>query len=228
MAEFPFFDHHSDEEEKTPLSLGESGLVSRIGIQPFASGNPACYNFFELEPLCDNILRTMGNLVNRLILNKYKFEKENRMSFAKAILSGFIGACTLTLIHETARRSIPDAPRMDILGMRAISKSLRTVGGQPPERKRLHTAAMVGDILANSLYYSLVGVGDEKGVLLRGAALGLAAGVGGVLLPEPLGLGGAPSGRSTNTKLMTVAWYVAGAVAAAAAYRALSSELDTY
>lgn len=148
------------------------------------------------------------------------------MSFAKAILSGFIGACTLTLIHETARRLVPDAPRMDILGMRAISKALRTVGEQPPESKRLHRASLIGDILANSLYYSLVGVGRAENVLLRGAGLGIAAGVGGVLLPEPLGLGGEPSGRSDATKVMTVGWYLAGALAAAAAYRLLAAQPD--
>ena len=144
------------------------------------------------------------------------------MSFARAILSGFIGACTLTLIHETARRIVPNAPRMDILGMRAIEKSLRTVGFQTPENQRLHTAALVGDLLANSLYYSLVGVGREESVLLRGAGLGLASGLGGVLLPEPLGLGGEPSGRSTSTKVMTVGWYLAGAFAAALTYRLMT------
>jgi hypothetical protein len=50
------------------------------------------------------------------------------MSFARALISGFVGARTLTLIHETARRVNPNAPRMDILGMRAISKSLRAMG----------------------------------------------------------------------------------------------------
>ena len=143
------------------------------------------------------------------------------MSIAKAILSGFVGACTLTLLHETARRLDPNAPRMDILGMRAISKSLQAVGEQPPDNIKLHRAALVGDLLANSLYYSLVGVGSEKSVWLRGAGLGIAAGVGGVMLPEPMGLGAGPSGRTNATRAMTVGWYLAGALAAAAAYRLL-------
>lgn len=146
------------------------------------------------------------------------------MPLAKALLSGFIGACTLTLVHETARRVIPNAPRMDVLGMRAISKSLRTMGERPPENRRLHRAALVGDMIANSLYYSLVGVGREEHVFLRGAGLGLAAGVGGVMLPEPLGLGEAPSARTDSTKIMTVAWYLAGAFAAAVSYRLLTSQ----
>ena len=144
------------------------------------------------------------------------------MSAAKAILSGLIGASTLTILHETARRFLPEAPRMDLLGMRAISRSMRAVGEQPPDRERLHRTAMAGDLLANSLYYSLVGIGREETVLRRGAGLGLAAGLGGVMLPEPLGLGGAPSGRTPATKFMTVGWYLAGALAAATAYRFLT------
>ena len=146
------------------------------------------------------------------------------MSFVKALVSGLIGACTLTLIHETVRRLSPDAPRMDLLGMRAISKSIRAAGGQPPDNRTLHTVSLVGDMLANSLYYSLVGVGGEKGVWLRGAGLGMAAGLGGVMLPEPMGLGGEPSGRTNATKVMTVGWYLAGALAAATAYRLMGMQ----
>jgi hypothetical protein len=91
------------------------------------------------------------------------------MTFAKALVSGLIGASTLTLLHGTARRLVPDAPRMDILGMRAISKSLRAVGDPRLDNTSLHRASLIGDILANSLYYSLVGVGRERGVWLRGA-----------------------------------------------------------
>jgi hypothetical protein len=110
---------------------------------------------------------------------------------------------------------------MDILGMRAISKSLQAVGSEPPADKNLHTASLIGDILANTLYYSLVGIGGQKSVWLRAAGLGMAAGVGGVVLPEPMGLGGGPSGRTNVTKAMTVGWYLAGALVAAATYRLL-------
>ena len=53
---------------------------------------------------------------------------------------------------------------------------------------------MVGDVLSNGLYYSLVGGGRHT--VRRGLLLGLAAGVGGVALPGPMGLGEAPSGRT--------------------------------
>lgn len=146
------------------------------------------------------------------------------MTLMKATVRGLVGACPLTLIHETARRFIPDAPRMDVLGMRAIAESLRGAGREPPAGERLHAAALAGDILANSLYYSLAGAGRAEDALLRAAALGAAAGVGAVVLPEPLGLGGEASGRTTATKAMTVGWYLAGGLAAAVTYQLLTKQ----
>lgn len=144
------------------------------------------------------------------------------MSVLTAAASGFAGACVLTLIHESARRALPDAPRMDVLGMRAIARTMRGVGQEPPREEELHAMALAGDVAGNSLYYSLVAVGRPEGALLRGTILGLAAGVGAVLLPEPLGLGDAPSARTPQTKAMTVGWYLAGGLAAALAYRLLA------
>ena len=112
------------------------------------------------------------------------------MSLPRAAASGLIGACTLTLIHESARRFVPNAPRMDILGMRAIAKSLRLLNQPAVTESRLHGMSLAGDIVSNSAYYSLVGLAGPGAAALSGTALGLAAGFGAVLLPEPLGLGG--------------------------------------
>lgn len=146
------------------------------------------------------------------------------MSLAKAAASGLFGACTLTLIHESARQILPKAPRMDILGMRAITKSLRLLDQEAPPENQLHKVTLAGDIISNSAYYSLVSIGEPEHAVLRGTLLGLAAGIGAVLLPEPLGLGSAPSGRTPETKVMTVGWYVAGGIAAAIMYRLLSQQ----
>jgi len=142
----------------------------------------------------------------------------------KALGSGLVGACALTLIHEAARRFLDDAPRMDVLGMRAVAKTMRAVDVEPPVA--LHEAALVGDLVSNSIYYSLVGAGSREDALRNGALLGLAAGLGAVVLPERLGLGRQPTEDSPQTQLMTVAWYLLGGLAAGAAYRALSSDED--
>jgi hypothetical protein len=47
------------------------------------------------------------------------------------------------------------------------------------------------------------------------------AGVGAVVLPGPLGLGRQPTNRARATQVMTVLWYLAGGLAAAAAARRL-------
>lgn len=142
-----------------------------------------------------------------------------------ALTAGLAGAGALTTIHETALRTVPDAPRMDVLGMRAIAASAHAVGARPPAR--LHEAAMIGDLVSNGLYYSLAGWGEPGHGWLRGAALGLAAGAGAVLLPGPLGLGRAPSNRTAATQAMTVAWYFLGGLTAGVVFDALARPRPT-
>ncbi|HEX8349164.1 MAG TPA: hypothetical protein VF598_04320 [Hymenobacter sp.] len=145
-------------------------------------------------------------------------KKKSSSKLPQALFSGLAGSMVLTLLHENARRIAPDvAPRMDVLGMRALRKLLNKADAPQPDHDTLFNATMAGDILTNGLYYSLVGKG--KKAWGRGAMLGLAAGIGGVLLPGPLGLGKAPSSRTPQTKLMTVAWYLVGGLAAAGASR---------
>ncbi|KUG06241.1 hypothetical protein [Solirubrum puertoriconensis] len=131
----------------------------------------------------------------------------------QALVSGIVGSITLTLVHQTARELTPDAPRMDVLGMRGLRKMLAAANVPQPDHKTLYNTTMAGDLLVNGLYYSLVGSGSDAWI--RGAALGVAAGVGGVLLPGPMGLGDGPSNRTPQTQLMTVAWYTLGGLAAA-------------
>ncbi|GGF16456.1 hypothetical protein [Hymenobacter cavernae] len=145
-------------------------------------------------------------------------KKKSSGNLPQALFSGFAGSIVLTLLHENARHIAPEiAPRMDILGMRALRKILDKADAPQPDRDTLFNVTMASDILTNGLYYSFIGSG--KGVWQRGALLGLAAGVGGVVLPGPLGLGEAPSNRTPQTKLMTVAWYLVGGLAAAGASR---------
>ena len=135
------------------------------------------------------------------------------MSLFRALAAGFAGAIALTALHETARRLRPqDAPRMDVLGERGLRKLLRLEDLPQPDHETVYSATMLGDVLSNGLYFSLVGSGRHS--LRRGLGLGVLAGVGGVLLPGPLGLGTAPSRRTPQTEAMTVAWYTVGGLVA--------------
>ena len=140
----------------------------------------------------------------------------NYSTLLRALGNGLVGAVVLTAVHETARHVIPaTAPRMDLLGMRGLRKLLGQVNAPQPDHATAFNLTMAGDLLSNGLYYSLVGT--DENAWQRGTVLGLAAGVGGVSLPGPLGLGKAPSNRTPQTKLMTVAWYLLGGLAAAGA-----------
>ena len=112
---------------------------------------------------------------------------------------------------------------MDVLGMRAFERVMRGAKLEPPKPDTLHTVTLAGDIVSNGLYYSLVGLGGRQGVWLRGILLGLAAGIGALVLPGPLGLGTAPRNQTNATRAMTVAWYAAGALVAAATYLRLTT-----
>ena len=144
------------------------------------------------------------------------------MNLLQTLGSGAVGACTLTAVHQIARELTPNAPRMDLLGERAITQSLRAFGAEPPAEDRLYRMTLAGDLLANALYYSLVGLTKPANAPLCGVALGLTAGIGAVALPGPLGLGSAPSNRTPATTAMTVGWYLLGGLAAGLAYRWLA------
>ena len=138
-----------------------------------------------------------------------------------ALEGGLAGSIILTSIHELIKRTNPKAPRMDLLGMNALSKLLQKTFDKNPDPKTLFIWTLAGDIIANSLYYSLTGTGKSKTALVKGTLLGLAAGAGAILLPKPLGLNQAYSTRTTTTKLLTVVLYLTGGLIAAATVKLL-------
>lgn len=145
------------------------------------------------------------------------------MKVLPSLAAGFAGAIVLTALHEKVRHLRPeDAPRMDVLGMRGLRKLLGKADAPQPDGDTLFDLTMAGDILSNGLYYTLVGSGRHT--VARGLALGALAGVGGVLLPGPMGLGEAPTNRTPQTQAMTVAWYTVGGLVAGTVARALRKQ----
>src|SRR5215218_5688138 len=136
--------------------------------------------------------------------------------WSQSLLAGVCGAVALTAVHQLARRVTDDAPRMDVLGERAIARTVRAAGGTLPMQPTLHRWALAGDLIANSAYYSLVACGRDAHVWTRGVAMGLAAGAGALVLPRRIGLGDPPRSHHVPNQVMTVAWYLIGGLAAAA------------
>lgn len=146
---------------------------------------------------------------------------EREHNVAKSLVSGLAGAVALTAVHETARRILPHAPRMDTVGRRALVRGTRKLGFEPPAPEYRQPAALAGELASNTLYYTLVGLGRKPSPLLRGGALGSLAGLAAVALPPVLGLGRAPRGTTKDTQAMTAGWYLIGGLVAAATYKLL-------
>ena len=138
------------------------------------------------------------------------------MKVSAGLAGGLAGTLTVASMHEALRRITPDAPRMDILDMDLIRKGLTSIHKEVPGEEELQRLAVGGELFCDTAYYSLTGIGGKKGAWLRGALLGLIAGVTAVILPKPLGLPTEPSNKTLGTQFMTVGLYVMGGLVAAA------------
>jgi hypothetical protein len=145
----------------------------------------------------------------------------------QALISGTAGAVSLNVIHETARHTLPHAPQVQAIGMRALANMFRAADESPPPRDQLYWLTLVGDLISNALYYSLVGTDEPRKIWRRGALLGAAAGVGAVVLPAPMGLGRQPGTKTPYTQIMTFLWYLLGGVVAAAVASAFARSDST-
>jgi hypothetical protein len=143
------------------------------------------------------------------------------MNLPKRLISGAVGAVALTALHELARRRLPTAPRMDLVGMRALRRLAPPLREPNLRTRDLHSVTLAGDLVSNSIYYAGIPASTPSATWTRAAVLGVAAGLGALLLPEPMGLGPPPHSNFRSNQVMTVAWYVAGALATAAAATAM-------
>ncbi|CAN5775379.1 hypothetical protein BH24ACI5_BH24ACI5_09430 [soil metagenome] len=138
-----------------------------------------------------------------------------------SLISGAAGAMALTAVHQAARAVTDAAPRMDVVGMRALARGAEAAGTDAPRTHNgLYTATLAGDLICNSAYFALATN------YTRGAALGLLAGIGALVLPEKMGLGAPPKSELLSNQVMTVAWYVIGGLAAACTAQWLAGRRD--
>jgi hypothetical protein len=144
-----------------------------------------------------------------------------KLSYA---IGGLAGACALTLINQSVARLDKQAPRLDLLGMNATAKLFKGINKVPPVVGTLFPMAMAGDLITNSMYYSLAGGANKNATLLKGMLLGLGAGMGAVSLPKAAGLDETPTNFSNRTKLMTIAYYIVGGLVAAATINAIEDK----
>ena len=138
------------------------------------------------------------------------------MKVSAALAGGLAGTLTVASLHEALKRVTHDAPRMDLLNIALIRKGFKSMNKEVPKKDELERWAVGGELLCDTAYYGLAGMGGKKGVWLRGALLGLVAGVTAVVLPRPLGLPEEPSNKTSATQLMTIGLYLMGGLATSA------------
>jgi hypothetical protein len=143
-----------------------------------------------------------------------------------AAIGGLAGACALTLINQAIAKFDTKAPRLDLLGMNAVAKFIKSPKSVPPIVQNLLPMAVTGDLVSNSLYYALASGRDKNKTLIRGALLGLGAGLGALALPKPLGLNASTTNLTPRTQVMTVIYYVFGGLVAAAAINAMEKNKE--
>jgi hypothetical protein len=137
------------------------------------------------------------------------------MNFAKSLIAGFAGAAALNILHETMRKLDPEAPRLDLIGKQVVKKSAEAVNVAPPAGKKLYGVTLAGDVLTNASYFAAIGMGGRKFMLLRAIGAGISAGIAAIKAPKPMGLNEEHVTNSDKREIMTVAYYVFGAIVTA-------------
>lgn len=130
------------------------------------------------------------------------------MKLLRSLIGGLVGSLTLTMLHQALKNNYSDAPRMDLLGEEAIEKGYHAFGAEAPEEEKLEKMALAGDIIFNALFFSVAATTISS--CSKGTLLGIAAGLGGIYLPEKLGLNPEHSNRTVQTKVLTVGLYALG------------------
>lgn len=148
------------------------------------------------------------------------------MKISTALAGGLAGACALTLLHQALKKAEPDAPHVDELGMEALSKSLEAADVEPPKGKELYNWTLTGDIIANTMYYSLAAIGSRRNINGRATFLGLLGGLGALYLPKPMRLSQNFTNRTPRTQFLTVGLYTIGGIVAGTVIKLFSTKKD--
>ena len=143
------------------------------------------------------------------------------MDKIKNLIAGFAGALALNILHESLKDKSSDVPRIDRLGEESLGHTLDFLGIGGKRGENLYGATLAGDLISNTIYYSLIGSGNTKNVFCRSIASGLAAGLGAVTLPKPMGLNPKPVAKNNQVKILTVAYYLVGALVTASVIKVI-------
>jgi hypothetical protein len=124
----------------------------------------------------------------------------------KKIIAGLGGAIALNLLHEAIRKNFDNVPQINKVGEEALNKALDKVDVKITDQDQLYAATLAGDVISNGMYYAATATTSFN--IVSGIAMGL----GAVMLPQKMGLDDTPVAGTTEKKVMTVVYYLFGAV----------------
>ena len=136
------------------------------------------------------------------------------------LIAGLSGAVALNVLHESIKNK-RSTPRIDQLGEQALQKTVRYFGGNITDSDQLYTVTLAGDLVSNTIYYSWIASSKTSFIWPKAMAMGLLAGFGAITLPEHLGLNPKAVTKTERVKIMTIGYYVFGALVAATVATAL-------
>ncbi|KUJ52192.1 hypothetical protein [Chryseobacterium sp. JAH] len=123
----------------------------------------------------------------------------------KKILAGLGGAIALNILHETIRKNFDNVPHINEVGEEALLKLTEHTTVNIKGENTLYAATLLGDVVSNGLYYATTATKNDL-------SSGLLAGIGAIALPKKIGLNDEPVAENTKKKLMTVGYYLFGAL----------------
>ncbi|MDQ8003442.1 MAG: hypothetical protein REI64_01505 [Pedobacter sp.] len=142
------------------------------------------------------------------------------MRWIRNMAAGLMGSVALNILHEVIRKNMSNAPKINLIGAEAVNKTLSQYGRPIQNPDDLHKVTLELDLIANAAYYSAIG-GNGKYIWPKAIAMGLSAGIGALKLPQPLGLDPTPVTATTQKQVMTVGYYLFGALVTAFALKTI-------
>lgn len=121
------------------------------------------------------------------------------------MLAGLGGAIALNLLHEVIRKNCDNVPHINELGEEALQKVTDDTALEISDPDKLYAATLAGDIVSNAIYYGTTATNHNF-------TSGLAAGIGAIVLPKKMGLDDSPVAENNTKKIMTVGYYLFGAI----------------
>src|ERR1700761_4685443 len=136
--------------------------------------------------------------------------------------AGLAGAASLSILNELSRRLDPKAPRLELIGERALASGLRRAGARRPRSSKLRRLGILSDLVANSLVYGALFAGRPR-PWQRGTIGGLLAGAAALAAAPALGIERRFRAAPAATQL-ALARYIGAGLAASALYAGVMSE----